>query len=75
MPCYIAQQTPACTIDGLTSSPGIFYETLMHHATSSGSPHNALHSPSTIMPVFLNYINDLKFVIIFISADSPAHSS
>ena len=45
-PCYIAPQTPACTFDALTSSPGIFYETLMHHATRSGSPRNALHSPS-----------------------------
>ena len=30
----------------LTSSQGIFYETLMHTATRSRSPHNALHSPS-----------------------------
>ena len=40
--CYIPPQTPPCTFDALTSSPGIFYETLMHHATCSGSPHNAL---------------------------------
>ena len=47
-PCYNPPQTPACTfaLDALTSSPGIFYETLMRHATRSGSPHNALHSPS-----------------------------
>ena len=45
-PCYIAPQTPACTFDALTSSPSIFYETLMHHATRSGSPRNALLSPS-----------------------------
>ena len=39
---------PPCTfaLDALTPSPGIFYETLMHHETRSGSPHNALHSPS-----------------------------
>ena len=45
-PLYIPPQTPACTFDALTSSPGIFYETLMHPATRSGSPHNALHSSS-----------------------------
>ena len=45
-PCYIPPQTLACTFDALTSSLGIFYETLMHHATRSGSPHNALHSPN-----------------------------
>ena len=48
-PCYIPPQTPACTFDALTSSPSIFYETLMHPATHSGSPHNALHSPSNII--------------------------
>ena len=42
--CYTV--TPACTFDALTSSPGNFYETLMHPATCSGLPHNALHSPS-----------------------------
>ena len=47
-PCYIPPETPAYTFDALTSSLGIFYETLMHHATRSGSPHNALHSPSII---------------------------
>ena len=33
-PCYILPQTVACTFDALTSSPGIFYETLMHPATA-----------------------------------------
>ena len=32
-PCYIPPQTPPCTFDALTSSPGIFYETPMHHAS------------------------------------------
>ena len=45
-PCYIPPQTPAYTFDALTFSPGFFYETLMHPATRSGSPHNALHSSS-----------------------------
>ena len=45
-PCYIPPQTPACTFDALTFSPGFFYETLMHPPTRSGSPHNALHSSS-----------------------------
>ena len=46
-PCYIPPQTLAWrTFDALTSSLGIFYETLMHPTTCSGSPHNALHSPS-----------------------------
>ena len=44
-------QTPACTfaLGALTSSPGIFYETLMHHATRSGSPHNALVNTCNII--------------------------
>jgi len=45
-PCSFPLQTPAFTYDALTSSPGIFFETLMHPATHSGSSHNALHSSS-----------------------------
>ena len=36
-------------IYALISSPGIFYETLMHPASRSGLPYNALHSPSNLI--------------------------
>ena len=49
---YIPLQTPACTSDALTSRPGIFYETQMHPATCSHSPHNVLHSPSYLRHLF-----------------------
>lgn len=45
-PCYFPSQTLVCTFDALTSSQGIFYETLLHHATHSGWLNNALHSTS-----------------------------
>ena len=60
-PCYIPPQTPACTFDALTSSPGIFYETLMHPATRSGSPHNALHSPS--IAIYIREIQPLNSLV------------
>ena len=58
-PCYIPPQTPACTFDALTSSPGIFYETLMHPATLSRLPHNVLHFPSCLHST---YLTSLRYV-------------
>ena len=52
-PRYTPPQTLAYTFDALTFSPGIFYETLMHPSTRSGSPHNALHYVSRISYVSL----------------------
>ena len=40
-------------------SPGIFYETLMHPATLSRSPHNVLHFPSCLHSI---YLTSLRYV-------------
>ena len=62
-PCYIPPQTLAWrTFDALTSSSGIFYETLMYPATRSGSPHNALHSPGVL--TYLYYAGALSCILL-----------